>query len=392
MHPSMVRWLGTFALLILASRVDSSVSIPPDSTSPPLRAIDCFYDSGSLENVGDLDCPVTVCETDCDAATNRGLIGFNVSNYTAGRRFVETTVYTDFTVEAADDGAATELDGTLSYDIEWRGFWLLAGVFTGFNEVECAVTLLLWDRTNGGNRVVRQLQLHHIDAEAAGSLEGVDIGAGLDRGQTVNTLTAKVIRGHQYRVGLRLRAQGIGAFNAQISMDYLRPDAGAWWNSLTVAISPDLEARIDELEDRVTRLEEQILHHTHSYLTGRGEGHNNTTATTSEAILVDVGEPAPEEARRLPPARPGTQPLPIHSVIETGGSFATIRYHVPETSPTTVKVYDALGRVVSDLIDATETAGPHEARFETSSLPSGVYFLRVVAGRYAETRKLTLLR
>jgi len=37
-------------------------------------------------------------------------------------------------------------------------------------------------------------------------------------------------------------------------------------------------------------------------------------------------------------------------------------------------------------------AGYHEVRFDTSNLPSGVYFYRLQAGSYVETRKLCLVR
>jgi predicted extracellular nuclease len=44
-----------------------------------------------------------------------------------------------------------------------------------------------------------------------------------------------------------------------------------------------LKARVGQLEGQV----EALGHHTHTYLTGRGEGHNNTTATTGPAIFED---------------------------------------------------------------------------------------------------------
>jgi glucuronoarabinoxylan endo-1,4-beta-xylanase len=57
-----------------------------------------------------------------------------------------------------------------------------------------------------------------------------------------------------------------------------------------------------------------------------------------------------------------------------------------------IRVYDPQGRVVSDVFDAVVPAGTHEASFDPSSLRAGVYFYRLLAGRYVETRKLTLLK
>jgi hypothetical protein len=406
--------IAALALLVLAAPVAApaaTVTVSPGTTSPSLDADDCISDSGALGDDSGLDCPVAVCASNCDAAGNRAQIGFNVSNYTVGRRFVENTVFTEFIVEGGD-GAGHELDGTVSYDAGWKGVWTLLGLLTGFNKVESSVTLLLWDRTT--DKLIRQAEIHHLDAQSAGNLPEIplDLGAGLDQGSQSNALTAKVIRGHRYRVGLKIRAEGVGALNSTINVDYISaPGYGAWWNDLKVAVSSDLEQRVDSLEQRMTRLEtrvdsledrvdrihDQLLHHTHTYLTGRGEGHNNTVATTSEAILRDDGEPSDEEARPLPQLKQPATPLPVRSVIgmeAVGGAvpLATVRFTLPEALPVAIRVYDTQGRVVSDVLDAVVPAGTHEATFDPSRLPAGVYFYRLLAGRYVETRKLTLLR
>lgn len=385
------------ALVFLAAPA-WSITVPPDSTSPPLQAIDCLYDSGALDNIGDFSCPATVCTQACAASESKAKIGFNISSITVGRRFVETTVYTEFTVDAGTSGAGHELDGTISYDVEWAGGWYLAGLLAGFNDVQSSITLLVWDQSAGG-AVVKQTELHHLDVNAAGALPeiGVDVGGSLDRGETTNSLTAKVIRGHTYRVGLKLRAQGKGALNATINLDYTTGGWGARWRELRVAIAPDFEERLEELEKRVTLLEEQLRHHTHTYLTGKGEGHNNTVATTSEAIIVDEGTPSDDESRVLPPEPPGTKALPAPSVLVTSAPnpfnpVATITYALPERLPVTLRVFDAQGRIVSTLVDTEEDGGEHRVRFDAANLSSGVYYYRINAGPFSETRKLTLLK
>lgn len=50
---------------------------------------------------------------------------------------------------------------------------------------------------------------------------------------------------------------------------------------------------IDDLERDLDRLTNAVKTHTHSYLTGRGKGHNNTRATTSTFIL-DSQSPTPK--------------------------------------------------------------------------------------------------
>ena len=55
-------------------------------------------------------------------------------------------------------------------------------------------------------------------------------------------------------------------------------------------------------------------------------------------------------------------------------------------------VYDILGREVEVLVDESRGPGSHEVRFDASSLASGIYFYRLVAGPYVATRHMVLLR
>jgi hypothetical protein len=70
----------------------------------------------------------------------------------------------------------------------------------------------------------------------------------------------------------------------------------------------------------------------------------------------------------------------------------TIRYALPMRSSVSLVVYNALGQHVAQIIDREIDAGHHEVRLDASTLPSGVYFYRLMAGGYVETRKLLVLR
>jgi hypothetical protein len=69
-----------------------------------------------------------------------------------------------------------------------------------------------------------------------------------------------------------------------------------------------------------------------------------------------------------------------------------IRYELPMKSKVTLTVYNTLGQRVVTLVDAEEQAGYHEIRFDGSGLASGVYFYRLQAGDFVQTRKLLLLK
>jgi len=70
----------------------------------------------------------------------------------------------------------------------------------------------------------------------------------------------------------------------------------------------------------------------------------------------------------------------------------TIRYGLPHKSQISLMVYSTLGQLVADLVQGEQEAGYHEVRFDASNLSSGVYFYRLRAGTYVQTRKLLLLR
>ncbi|HUI30988.1 MAG TPA: S8 family serine peptidase [Candidatus Acidoferrales bacterium] len=69
-----------------------------------------------------------------------------------------------------------------------------------------------------------------------------------------------------------------------------------------------------------------------------------------------------------------------------------INYQLAMNSFVTMKVYDVLGREVKTLVSERQTAGNHAARFDARSLPSGVYFCRLEAGSFSDTKKLLLLK
>ncbi len=78
-----------------------------------------------------------------------------------------------------------------------------------------------------------------------------------------------------------------------------------------------------------------------------------------------------------------------------------ISYQLAVDSYVTLKVYDLLGREVSTLVNEYQPAGVHNSQFAIRNLPagrqgsqlsSGIYFYRLQAGNFIETKKMILLR
>ena len=69
-----------------------------------------------------------------------------------------------------------------------------------------------------------------------------------------------------------------------------------------------------------------------------------------------------------------------------------ISYQLPINGFVSLELYDILGRKIKSLIQERQNAGAHSVTFNAEDLSSGVYFYRLEAGTYSETKKLLLLR
>jgi hypothetical protein len=69
-----------------------------------------------------------------------------------------------------------------------------------------------------------------------------------------------------------------------------------------------------------------------------------------------------------------------------------IRYRMSEFGFVSLKVYDVLGREVATLVDEEKPAGSYTVRFNATGLASGVYYCRLRAGSFVETRKMAMMK
>jgi len=69
-----------------------------------------------------------------------------------------------------------------------------------------------------------------------------------------------------------------------------------------------------------------------------------------------------------------------------------IKYQVARSGNVTLKVYDILGREVATIVNEEKKPGVYEVEFNGSALSSGVYFYKLNAGDFTQTKKLLLLK
>ncbi|MFC2088420.1 T9SS type A sorting domain-containing protein [Calditrichota bacterium] len=70
----------------------------------------------------------------------------------------------------------------------------------------------------------------------------------------------------------------------------------------------------------------------------------------------------------------------------------TIEFSIPTTEFVTLKIYNLLGQEVTELVAKRLTTGNHKYTWDASAFASGVYYYKVEAGLYIQTKKLILLK
>ncbi|HEX9656561.1 MAG TPA: T9SS type A sorting domain-containing protein, partial [Bacteroidota bacterium] len=70
----------------------------------------------------------------------------------------------------------------------------------------------------------------------------------------------------------------------------------------------------------------------------------------------------------------------------------TIRFDLPEAQIVSLKVFNVLGQLVTELANAEFDAGEHSVVADFTNLPSGMYFYSITAGSFTDVKKLLLIR
>ncbi|MEK7263398.1 MAG: T9SS type A sorting domain-containing protein, partial [Bacteroidota bacterium] len=70
----------------------------------------------------------------------------------------------------------------------------------------------------------------------------------------------------------------------------------------------------------------------------------------------------------------------------------TIRFGLPKESYVTLHIFNVLGEIVADVVNEHLNAGNFEVEWNAASVPSGIYFYRLHAGEFVQTKKLLLLK
>ncbi len=69
-----------------------------------------------------------------------------------------------------------------------------------------------------------------------------------------------------------------------------------------------------------------------------------------------------------------------------------IKYAIPQEGLVTLRVYNLLGEEVARLVNDIKQTGNYEVSFDATGLPSGIYFYRLQADSFVETKKMVLMK
>jgi hypothetical protein len=111
-------------------------------------------------------------------------------------------------------------------------------------------------------------------------------------------------------------------------------------------------------------------------------------AVNQDAWLIKTGpELSADDPFILPPSSFSLVSYPNPFNLST-----TIAFNLPKSEYISVRIFDILGREVAVLKDGLMEAGTHRVTFDGGKLASGIYFARLEAGEFSQTKKLMLMK
>lgn len=116
-------------------------------------------------------------------------------------------------------------------------------------------------------------------------------------------------------------------------------------------------------------------------------------AISGDGVVLRYAQPARAASvvRELASPRPETFALE-QNYPNPFNPTTVITYQLPVASTVSLKVYDMLGREVATLFSGRQAPGRYQATFNASGLASGMYFYRLQAGDFVQTRKMLLIK
>ena len=158
---------------------------------------------------------------------------------------------------------------------------------------------------------------------------------------------------------------------------FFSPDGGITWEKIKLDI--DIPERSYQWVVPQLTIDEGRIR---IYMDNVGEGYTGTSENFSIRGVVTVeDEEAFSRSFNLYP----NYPNPFNP-------STTISFTLSNASRVSLLIYDIHGRKVESLIEGIQPAGSHSIEWNASNLASGVYFYRLTADEFIQTRKMILIK
>ena len=89
----------------------------------------------------------------------------------------------------------------------------------------------------------------------------------------------------------------------------------------------------------------------------------------------------------------------VPTVFELGQNYpnpfnpvTNIKFDLPKSSNVKITIYNNLVQEIAIILNESKSAGFYEVKYDASSLSSGVYFYRIEAGTFVQTKKMMVLK
>jgi len=70
----------------------------------------------------------------------------------------------------------------------------------------------------------------------------------------------------------------------------------------------------------------------------------------------------------------------------------SIKYELPAQALVNIKIFDAVGKEITNLVNENQPAGIYSAEWNAGNYPSGIYFYTIQAGNVRETKRMMLIK
>jgi photosystem II stability/assembly factor-like uncharacterized protein len=108
--------------------------------------------------------------------------------------------------------------------------------------------------------------------------------------------------------------------------------------------------------------------------------------TSDHGVFRSAGSTSMQDSRLAPQVCALSQNYP-----NPFNPTTTIRYELPKASHVALSVFDILGREIATLLNEEKSAGTYTVQWDASGVSSGVYFYRLRAGDFVQTRRMMLV-